>query len=277
MKPPRQTAWRMALTRLERRIDALSLRERAILFLTLAFIGAAVCDHLVLTGARQPRLARAGQLAHEAGELTRLRARLSDPSADPAAGAAATPPPPLRQEMDTARQRLVELDRQWAASVRQPASTTDLPALLTQVLRRHEQLTLLRLAPADGASPPAADAGRLTGGAAPASQPTLARQAAAAIRDAVQSRQPPGPATLPIPMPATAASTPAAAPTAPGRGELRWQSVDLSVSGPYLELLRYLRTLETQLPGLRWGALELDSAPGRAPVLTLRLTLVSAL
>lgn len=33
----------------------------------------------------------------------------------------------------------------------------------------------------------------------------------------------------------------------------------LQVAGPYAELLRYVQALETTLPGLRWGAMELKS------------------
>lgn len=39
---------------------------------------------------------------------------------------------------------------------------------------------------------------------------------------------------------------------------LRWQAVDLEMRGDYLELMRYLATLEQALPELRWGPLQIQ-------------------
>jgi MSHA biogenesis protein MshJ len=44
----------------------------------------------------------------------------------------------------------------------------------------------------------------------------------------------------------------------------------LKVSGPYAELVRYVQALEAALPGLRWGAMELQ-ADKRGTVLSLRV------
>lgn len=51
------------------------------------------------------------------------------------------------------------------------------------------------------------------------------------------------------------------------------QGVELTVSGPYPELTRYVQTLETALPHVRWGIMKLksDKLP---PELTLQLFLV---
>ena len=40
----------------------------------------------------------------------------------------------------------------------------------------------------------------------------------------------------------------------------QWQGVELHVAGDYLALLRYLRQLETDLSGLRWGEMKLSAA-----------------
>ena len=47
----------------------------------------------------------------------------------------------------------------------------------------------------------------------------------------------------------------------------QWQGVELHVAGDYLALLRYLRQLETDLPGLRWGEMKLSAAKA-GPTLT---------
>ena len=56
-------------------------------------------------------------------------------------------------------------------------------------------------------------------------------------------------------------------------GGLTRQGVELVVSGPYPQLMRYVQTLETALPSARWGAMTVksDTAP---PELTLQLFLV---
>ena len=54
----------------------------------------------------------------------------------------------------------------------------------------------------------------------------------------------------------------------------RWQGVDLSVAGSYPELVQYLAELETTLPGLRWGPLQI-ATPTMPPVLSVRLLLVA--
>lgn len=64
--------------------------------------------------------------------------------------------------------------------------------------------------------------------------------------------------------------------TAPGAvlpDRLFRQGMELRVMGPYTELLRYLKTLESALPGLRWGRMNLRSE-GPMPVLTLQVFVV---
>ena len=60
--------------------------------------------------------------------------------------------------------------------------------------------------------------------------------------------------------------------SAPSMGLTR-QSVELTVSGPYPELVRYVQTLEKALPHVRWGAMKLKSEK-LPPELTLQLFLI---
>jgi MSHA biogenesis protein MshJ len=51
------------------------------------------------------------------------------------------------------------------------------------------------------------------------------------------------------------------------------QGVELMVSGPYPELIRYVQTLETALPAVRWAGLKVKSEK-HTPELTLQLFLI---
>ena len=55
--------------------------------------------------------------------------------------------------------------------------------------------------------------------------------------------------------------------------ELTRQRLELTVSGPYPELMRYVRSLETALPYIRWAGFSLKSEK-QVSVLTLHLFLV---
>jgi MSHA biogenesis protein MshJ len=68
-----------------------------------------------------------------------------------------------------------------------------------------------------------------------------------------------------------AATTPSTSTTAPA--VLSRRGLELSVSGPYAELVRYVRTLENALPTMRWGNLQIKSTQ-QAPELTLQVYVV---
>jgi len=51
------------------------------------------------------------------------------------------------------------------------------------------------------------------------------------------------------------------------------QALELTVAGPYAELMRYVQTLERALPALRWGEMKLDSSR-QPPALTLQVWLI---
>lgn len=68
------------------------------------------------------------------------------------------------------------------------------------------------------------------------------------------------------------ASGPATAATPVG---LSKRGLELKVSGPYAELVRYVKALENALPRLRWGAMQLKSDK-QPPELTLQVYVVGA-
>lgn len=63
-------------------------------------------------------------------------------------------------------------------------------------------------------------------------------------------------------------TAPPAGPTTPGtQPALSRRGLELSVSGSYADLVQYVSTLETALPSLRWGALELKASQQRAEMI----------
>jgi MSHA biogenesis protein MshJ len=124
-----------------RRIDALSLRERAILFVSMAMALVAATDALVLS----PRLAEQKALLSEkrlkSAELDSLRTMVA------AGGAGAdTPAARLARQLIEARTRQQALDTDIARGLAAGQGGARLPDLLERVLRRYERLSLLRLA-----------------------------------------------------------------------------------------------------------------------------------
>ncbi len=204
-----------------RRIDALSLRERVIMFVSAVLVLGALADTLVLAPQMATRRALAEQLRRSADELGALRSQLE------AARTRAADSPEARQRaaLEAARRELAQLDGTLQAQLADPGRLTRLSGLLEHTLRRHERLVLTRLA------------------------------------------------TLPA-----ETSTPAtpAVPGAPEAEALRWQGVELGVSGRYLDLMDYLAELERALPGVRWGRLQIGTQT-EPPQLTVRLLLPGGL
>lgn len=127
-----------------RRINNLTLRERAILFVSASVALVGLADALVYSPRLAERKALATELRQLGSELDTLRTRLG--------GAAESPQQRLRQELQTVQQRLAEVDGRLQQG-HSGAQATRLPQLLEQVLRRHEKLTLLRLATLAPAAP----------------------------------------------------------------------------------------------------------------------------
>ncbi|KQY82422.1 hypothetical protein [Pelomonas sp. Root1444] len=219
----RMAPLRAAWERQARRIDALSLRERAILFVSIAAVLAALFDTLVLT----PQAARAKQRseaqARQAAEMTALREQFiaQSRSADEPAGQ-------LRRQLDAARAERTRLDDQ----LRQAGSLSageGLSAVLQRLLARQPGLVLERLTLLED-----------TPVVAPAASPAAAQR-----------------------------------PDLPLMAGMNWQGVELQVQGRYADAQRYLQALERELPGLRWGEMQLKAVGhGEPPRLQAQLFLL---
>ena len=125
-----------------RRIDALTLRERAIMFVSLATALVGAADALVISPRMAEQSALTTQLRQRTTELDSMRFSLAG-----AGGAAAdTPAARLQRELREAQTQQRAVEAEVALRIADSAHGTRLPELLGRVLRRHERLTLLRLA-----------------------------------------------------------------------------------------------------------------------------------
>lgn len=202
------------------RIDALSLRERAFLFVSVLLSCLVLADTFWLSPAQIRQKQVEASVKQQSGELQVLREQLrtnmlSPPATD--AGQAA------RSELVLIQSRLESVNRDIARVSSLAGESVQLSKVLVHFLRRHEGLTLERAV-------------------------TLAAEA---------------PATKPAPSGATAGAI----------ISLPRQGMEITVSGSYLELMRYVQTLEQALPALRWGRMRLSSGKS-SPQLTLRVFLV---
>jgi MSHA biogenesis protein MshJ len=213
-----------ALTRLADRIDALSLRERVFLFLSLAVLLMALADQAVISSSLRQQAAWNSQVTTEAAALGLLRQELqqlqSGAGPDLKPGDSHSTTGKLMQELGDTSQARDQLRSQLEAAHGPAVRPAELSDLMTRVLQRHQGVSLVQMA-------------------------TQAPQALAA-----------GPAQA------------AQSATEPG-----WRSVWLSVSGPYAELQGFIAALETALPGLRWGSLQLRT-DGPQPLLSVQVWLM---
>ncbi|WP_342617865.1 hypothetical protein [Rhodoferax sp. GW822-FHT02A01] len=199
------------------RVDALSLRERVFLFLSVFVCVLAGADFFWFTPATVAHRQLLQRFSAQSAELDRLRNELrvsgvpSDPSKD------------ARDELQSAKARVQELNAQITALAPTDTKGPALELVLQRLLRRQDGLTLVSLDTMQSAN-----ASGSNGAAASAS--------AANAGDAAVSKR----------------------------------GLVLKVTGPYGELVKYVQALESALPGLRWGTMELKTDK-RGNELTLRV------
>lgn len=196
------------------RIDALSLRERGILFVSVIAVILALVDVLFLSPAQLAYKQVTQRVATQNTELKRLRDELR------VAGQPVDASKVVREEIAQADARISEVNAEIKALAPLAQGGPALEQVLVQFLRRHEGLTLL------------------------------------------------GVSTLKAEVATSAAGVAVVTPTG-----LTKRGLDLRVSGPYSELVRYVKTLEGALPVLRWGAMHLKSDK-QPPELSLQVYVV---
>lgn len=195
---PLLAAWE----RQARRIDALSLRERAILFLCIAAVLALLFDSLVLTPLSARQKLRSSAQAQQAAELAQLREQFVAASRN-----ADDPTERLRSQLDAARAERERLN-QALREAGSAGAADGLAVVLQRLLAQQPGLVLEKLTLLDDA---VADPG----------QPAL-----------------------------------------PG---IAWQGVALQVQGRWHDQQRYLQALQRELPGLRWGEMQMSVGAGSEP------------
>lgn len=178
------------------KVDALSLRERGILFVaTLAVLLAAV-DAGVLTPAQNQFKSVQQRYASQSAEINRLRAELVS------AGKPVDHNQGVRDDIAAVERDVAAVNQEIESQLALAGSGRALEPVLVQFLRRQPNLTLL-------------------------GTQTLKTEASTGAGTAV-----------------------------PG---LTRQGMELRIAGPYLELMRYVQALETALPHLRWGRLQVKA------------------
>ncbi len=138
------------------RIDALSLRERVIMFASIAVALGALADWLVITPSLAERRDLAMQIRKYTVELGALRGQLTGGN-----NGQPLPDTPLNRQLNAIEQlrnERVSLDARQRGLLAGSAGVAHLSDVLDRVVRRHERLTLTRLAtvpdPAPGVPPP---------------------------------------------------------------------------------------------------------------------------
>ena len=194
------------------KIDALSLRERIFVFLSVLACCLAAADALWLSPAMATNKKLVQQFGAQAAELTRLREefRLVAQPVDPSKA--------VRDDIALADRRLDALKDEINTLLPRARGGPALEEVMVQFLRRHPGLTLQGLV-------------------------TLQADTASGAAASVTSTLPTG---------------------------LTKKGLQLKVSGPYPELVRYVQQLEYTLPALRWGSLVLKS-DSQPPELTLQV------
>lgn len=133
------------------RIDALSLRERAFLFLSVIAVCVALVDRLWVAPARTAYQQVTQRFANQNVELQRLREELQARASEP------DPARADRDELVRLRAAMATTNRDISAFAVSSRGAMTLPQVLVHFLRRHAGLTLVRtsnLAPDAAASGP---------------------------------------------------------------------------------------------------------------------------
>lgn len=201
------TALKLGWEKQAARINALSLRERGFLLVSVIALVLALVDVLWLSPAQLAHKQLTQRFAAQSAELTRLRAELQ------ASGKPVDASQAVREDIAELDRRLQTLDQEIQVLAPRAQGGPGLEQVLVQFLRRHEGLTLLGL-------------------------------------DTLKQEAPP-----------------------PGAAGLGKRGLELRVAGPYAELVRYVRALETALPVLRWGPMQLK-AEKQPPELSLQVYVV---
>lgn len=228
-------------TKLATRIDALSLRERIMVFAALAAAIVFLMHFFALGPQLRKQDALNAQISQQNNNIegidNEIRARVEAAQTDPDAA--------VRTRLASVREETEKLSLQLRAMQNGLVAPERMAPLLDSILRANGRLTLVsvRTLPVESVL----EAGRRAAGTAP---------------EAAQATAPATPAT------------PAGA--TPGTAELLYRhGVEITVRGNYLDMIAYMNALEGLPTQLFWGRAQLEAEAWPASRLTLTLYTLS--
>ncbi len=198
------------------RINALSLRERLFLFISLLTICLALADVAWLSPAQSAHKQALQKLDKQNEDLKKSTETMK--SLGDTGGSVKT----LNGELSAVKKQIEQVNQSIVSATSGPVDDKPLAQVLVHLLRRYEGLALVTTS---------------------SMTPELTDKKIS---------------------PDTAGSS---------LSGLTRQGVELTVSGPYSQLVQYVQTLETAMPHIRWGTMKLKSEK-QPPELILQLFIV---
>lgn len=290
---PLKNAWIKVSTKL----DAMTLRERALVFLTAT----GLILFLLYTMAVEPMLSRQAILLAEVAQQQNQISGIDTEIAARAQGFVVDPDAQARAELNQAQAEIDTVGARLQAVQKGLVAPEKIAPLLEHLLRGNGKLALvaLRTLPVTGMNEAAAPAPAAAPGTAANGVPSAQAQALeqALQQSALQKTPPPptqgaAPGSNPANIAAsTAATTPATAPmpvpvpglgpdpatiaTAKPRELLYRHGVEIVLQGSYLDMINTMQALEALPVQLFWGGARLDAQQYPEARLTLTLYTLS--
>ncbi|MEH6435558.1 hypothetical protein [Massilia sp. DD77] len=243
------------------KIDALSLRERGLMFAAVVAVIVFLAHSMALGPLLRDQDTLRDQIAQQRnnmmgldGEITaKVQAYQVDPDA------------PARKRLAAIKEETARLNEALLAMEHGLVAPERMAPLVESILKANGRLKLvsLRTLPSEPLS-----GAEGAGNAPPPAPPTPAPQPAPGTLGALQ------PPMAPAPGAAAAGAAPAAA--APKQADLLYRhGVEVTVRGNYLDMVDYMSALETMPTRLFWGKAQLDVEEYPASRLTLTLYTLS--
>lgn len=290
---PLKNAWIKVSTKL----DAMTLRERALVFLTAT----GLILFLLYTMAVEPMLSRQAILLAEIAQQQNQISGIDTEIAARAQGFVVDPDAQARAELNQAQAEIDTVGARLQAVQKGLVAPEKIAPLLEHLLRGNGKLTLvaLRTLPVTGLNEAAAPAPPAAPGTAANGVPSAQAQALeqALQQSALQKTPPPAtqgaapgsnpaniaastaattPATAPQPMPVPGLGPdPATIATAKPRELLYRHGVEIVLQGSYLDMINTMQALEALPVQLFWGGAHLDAQQYPEARLTLTLYTLS--
>jgi len=210
------------------RIDALSVRERVLVFSTTMALLLALLYTLLIDPQMRMQKRLFSTVVQKQSELKSLEAQITAI----ATGRASDPDKPLRGRLAQVHRELREIEAQIGAEERRFTAPEQMKTVIEEMLARNRAVQLVAMK-------------------------TLPSSTIAEARDG-------GKVEAPKP-----AAKPQAEPGTPGERLIYRHGIEVTVSGRYLDLLRYVADLEHLRTQLYWSSLEIDAT--RYPRHTMKI------